>query len=309
MINTQVALIRREVWEHRALYVVPAVLALVVTLTAITGQVAVSSAGQQIDIAILGAANLGDTERSAGLNVFMLAMSWIFVMTMGIMTIFYALDALYAERKDKSILFWRSLPVTDAETVLSKLLTALVLIPAVTFAVIAVTHLLVLLISSIWISMRGAAGWSMIWSAVPILDNWVATFISVLALSVWVAPFVGWFLFVSAFAKRSPFLLAFLPLVVVPMLERILLGSAVFADMLLDRAPFAVPIIRSFSEGDLEITDYEEQVMELAQSGVSLMSVIDVGRFLSSPAVWLGLVVCALFCTAAIYVRRYRDES
>ena len=308
MISTQVALVRREIWEHRSLYIVPAVLALVVTLTAITGQVAVSSAGQQIDIAILGASNLGETERAAGLNVFMLAMSWIFILTMGIMTIFYALDALYAERKDKSILFWRSLPVTDAETVVSKLLTAIVLIPAVTFVVIAATHMLVLAISSIWISMRGAAGWSMIWSAVPIFDNWVATFTGLIALSIWVAPFVGWFLFVSAFAKRSPFLFAFLPLIVLPMLERILLGSTVFLETLLDRAPFAVPIVKDFSEGALDI-DTEEQLMELAQSGVSLLSVIDVGRFVTSPGVWLGLVVCGLFCTAAIYVRRYRDES
>ena len=69
-----------------------------------------------------------------------------------------------------------------------------------------------------------------------------------------------------------------------------------------------MPIIRSFSEGDLDI-DSEEQLLELAQSGVSLMSIIDIGRFVSSPGVWLGLVVCGLFCTAAIYVRRYRDES
>lgn len=308
MIGTQLALVRREVWEHRSLYIVPAVLALVVTLTTITGQVAVSSFGQQIDLAILGASNLGDTERSAALNVFMLSMSWIFVLTMGIMTIFYALDALYAERKDKSILFWRSLPVTDAETVVSKLLTATVLIPAVTFAVIAATHLLVLVISSAWISMRGAEGWSMIWSAVPLFDNWMATFIALLALSIWVAPFVGWFLFVSAFTKRSPFLFAFLPLIVLPMLERIFIGSNVFFETLVSRAPFAVPIVKSFSEDSLDF-ESEAQLMELAQSGVSLLSIIDVGRFLSSPGVWLGVVVCGVFSAAAIYVRRYRGES
>lgn len=308
MIQTQVALIKREIWEHRSLYVVPLVLAFLVTLTSITGQVAVSSFGQQVDLAILGATNLGDNERSAAINVLMLAVSWIFVMTMGILTVFYALDALYAERKDKSILFWRSLPVTDAETVFSKLLTAALVIPAITFAVVALTHVLVLTISSVWVGMRGANAWHLIWTAAPLLDNWSATFLAMLALSLWVAPFVGWFLFVSAFTKRAPFLFAFLPLAVVPMLEQILLRSSVFAEMLLARAPFEVPIFRESGLGDFEV-EGEEDLMQLAEAGVSLMSLIDIGRFLGSFSVWIGLAVCGLFCTAAIYVRRFRDES
>jgi len=308
MTKTLAALIKREIWEHRSLYVVPLVLSLIVTLTSITGQVAVLSAGQQVDIAILGATNLGENERAAAINVLMLAMSWIFVMTMGILTIFYALDALYAERKDRSILFWRSLPVTDAETVMSKLVTAALVIPVFTLAVIAATHLLVLTISSIWIGMRGADAWQLIWAATPFVDNWLATIVVVLALSVWVSPFVGWFLFVSAFAKRSPFLFAFLPLIVIPMLERILLGSRLFAEMLFDRAPFKLPIFEGLASGSFNF-EAEEDVMELAQSGVSLLSLLDVGRFLGSPSVWLGAAVCGLFCTAAIYVRRYRDDS
>jgi ABC-2 type transport system permease protein len=308
MIQTQIALIKRELWEHRSLYVVPLVLALVVSLTSVTGQVAVSSFGQQVDVAILGATNLGETERAAAINVLMIAVSWIFVMTMGIITIFYALDALYAERKDKSILFWRSLPVTDAETILSKLLTAAIVIPAITFVVVALTHVVVLTISSIWVGMRGADAWQLIWTAAPLFDNWAATFIVMLALSLWVAPFVGWFLFVSAFAKRSPFLFAFLPLVIIPMLERILLGSTVFAEMLMARAPFRVPVFQNLSFDNLQ-AGTEEDIVRLAESGVSLLSLIDIGRFLGSLSVWLGLAVCGLFCTAAIYVRRYRDES
>lgn len=307
MINTQLALIRRELWEHRAIYVVPAVLGLVLVLTSITGQVAVSNFGQELDIAILGASNLGDAERSAAISAFLLGVTTTFVMTMGILTIFYALDALYAERKDKSILFWRSLPVTDAETVVSKLLTALLVIPLITIAVMAVTHLVMLLVTTIWLETRGADAWSMLWSAAPLIDTWVASFILFIALAIWVSPFAGWFLFVSAFTKRSPFLMAFLPLILVPMLESILLRSSVFAGMLLDRVPFKAPIIRDL---DQESFNFEEQdLIELAREGLSLLSIVDVGRFLTSPSVWIGIVVCALFCTAAIYVRRYRDDS
>ena len=126
MIQSQIALIRRELWEHRAIYVMPLVIALLVSLMSITGQVAVSGFDHAVDIGILGATNLGENERSAALTVLMISLSSTFVFAMWILTTFYALDALYAERKDRSILFWRAIPVTDFETVLSKLLTALI---------------------------------------------------------------------------------------------------------------------------------------------------------------------------------------
>ncbi len=107
----------------------------------------------------------------------MIGLSTTFVFAMMIMTIFYALDALYAERKDRSILFWRSIPVTDFETVLSKLLIAILVIPLVAFAMIVVTHLAVLLFSSVWISARGGSAMHLIWGSAPFLDNWTATLI------------------------------------------------------------------------------------------------------------------------------------
>ena len=308
MMATQLALIRRELWEHRSLYVVPAVLILISTLISVTGQVAVSAAEREIDLAILGAANLSDEERAAAINVLLTVFSWIFVVTMGVVTIFYALDALYAERRDKSILFWRSLPVTDWATVVSKLLTASVVIPVITLAAIGIAHVLILIASSLWIAARGVDAFSLIWGAAPLFDNWAATLIVLLALSIWVSPFVGWFLFVSGFTKRSPFLTAFLPLIVLPMLERILIGTTLFTEMLLARMPFAVPIIRRVGEDEFAI-ESESELLDLAREGISLLSFIDVGRFLGSPSVWIGAVVCGLFCTAAVYVRRYRDES
>ncbi len=308
MIRTQVALIRRELWEHRAIFVVPIVIALVQSLGSIVGQVTVSTADQAVDIAILGVTNLGDNERAAAINVLMVGLSFLFVMAMGVLTIFYSLDALYAERKDKSILFWRSLPVTDAETVISKLLTAALVIPLVTIVMIAITHLIVLIISSIWVGVRGANAWHLIWQSAPFFDNWMATLIVLLSLSVWTSPFIGWFLFVSAFTKRSPFLIAFLPFVVIPMLEKIFFGSWMFGEMLLERAPFSAPIFEGLDGGGF-LFDDEAEMLSAAKSGVGFLSFIDVPKFLSSLSVWLGLAVCGIFSFAAIYVRRYRDES
>ena len=307
MIQSQIALIRRELWEHRAIYVMPLVIALLVSLMAVTGEVAVSGFDHAVDIGILGATNLGENERAAAITVLMISLSSTFVFAMWILTIFYSLDALYAERKDRSILFWRSIPSTDFETVLSKLLTALVVIPLVTFAIIAITHILVLLIISVWLGAQGANAWHLIWASAPFFDNWTATLVFVLALPLWLSPFVGWFLFVSAFTKRSPMLMAALPIAILPMLEGIIFESTVFVDAFFVRT-VKMPLFHGLDNLDLLFQEGEDFSM-VGDASLSLLVLLDLGRFFSSPGLWLGIVVCGLFTTAAIYVRRYRDDS
>ena len=307
MIQSQIALIRRELWEHRAIYVMPLVIGLLVSLMSVTGEVAVSGFDHAVDIGILGATNLGDNERSAAITVLMISLSSTFIFAMWILTVFYSLDALYAERKDRSILFWRSIPSTDFETVLSKLLTALVVIPLVTFAVIAITHVVVLLITSVWLGARGANAWHLLWTAAPFFDNWTATLVFLLALALWLSPFVGWFLFVSAFTKRSPMLMAALPIAILPMLEGIIFETAVFVEAFFVRS-VKMPLFHGLDNVDLLFQEGKDFSM-VGDASLSLLSLLDLGRFFGSPGLWLGIVVCGLFTTAAIYVRRYRDDS
>lgn len=305
--NTQLALLRRELWEHRSIYVVPLVIALVVSLMSVTGQVVVSAFDHAIDLAILGASNLGERERALSITALMTAISTPFVLTMWVLSVFYLLDSLYAERKDKSILFWRSLPVTDTETVLSKLATALIVIPLVTFVVIMATDLLVLAISGIWVSMRGGSASHLIWSAAPLLENWLATLVFVLALPLWLSPFAGWFLLVSAWTRRSPMLMAVLPLVVAPMLERILIGTSFVRDAIFVRSG-QMPLFRGFDTSDYLFRE-DDQLMLAEGSPVTLLPLMDIGKFVTSPGLWLGLAVCALLSAGAVYVRRYRDDA
>ena len=150
MINNQLALIRREIWEHRAIYVVPAVIALLLTLMTITGQIQVTMNDKIVNLTIVFLSNVSDQERGLVFDIVLGLMAIIFTFSMWIVTVFYCLDALYAERKDKSILFWRSLPITDAETVGSKLLTALVVIPVVTILMMFMPDIVVLLALTAW---------------------------------------------------------------------------------------------------------------------------------------------------------------
>jgi len=305
MIANQVALIKREVWEHRSLYVTPLAIASIVTLGVLAGLVFASGFASELNAAIFGAQNLaGDGERRMALTAFFLGTSWLFLIALSILVIFYSLDCLYSERKDKSILFWRSLPVTDAETVVSKLLMAVLVIPTVFVVAIMATHLVNLIVTGIWVSMKGGDAGMLIWGSVPIFDNWMTAFIVVIASAIWMAPFVGWFLFVSAYTKRSPFLMAFLPMVLIPLGELILFRSSVFASSVLDRGD-GIPLFRSMNVEEF----FDEDKWRFSDTSTSMLSFIDIGQFLSSPGLLGGLLVCGLLTTAAIYVRRYRDES
>ena len=305
MIGNQVALLKREVWEHRSIYVTPLAIASIVTLGTLAMLLFAGGFAKELDVAIFGAQNIaGDAERRAALTGFFVGTSGLFLLAATVLTIFYTLDSLYAERKDKSILFWRSMPVTDAEAVVSKLITAIVVIPLATVATVIATHIVNLIVTSIWVSAKGADAGHLIWGSVPLLDNWLAALIVTVASAIWMSPFIGWFLFVSAFTKRSPLLMAFMPLVLIPIIEFIFLRSSFFADAVFSRKGM-IPLFRGT---DIE-GFFDEGSLHLSEEAVSLLAHIDVVRFLTSPAMWGGVIVCSLFITAAIYVRRYRDES
>lgn len=305
MIVHQPALIRRELWEHRSIYVTPAAIAVIVTLGVLAMLMMASGFAKELDLAIFGAQNIaGDAERKAALTGFFVATSWVFLVALMFLTVFYSLDSLYAERKDKSILFWRSMPATDAETVISKLLTAAIVIPAITAVGIWATHLVNLIVTSIWVSAKGGDAGMLIWGSVSLFDNWAAAFIVVVASGLWMSPFIAWFLFVSTWAKRMPILVAFMPPVVLGLLEWIIFRTNYFLTTVGERSDMT-PLFHSMN---LEAFFEEEQWRD-GVANISLLQHIDLVGFITAPGFWSGLLVCGLLTTAAIYVRRYRDDS
>ena len=305
----QLTLVRREIWEHRSIWITPAAVATVVTFIAVAAVIMAAAFGELInpDIEKIADATVPDGVRRAALAGVLIGNTTVFVIAMWFLMLFYCLDALYAERKDRSILFWRSLPITDAETVVSKLLTVFIAIPLATMAAVVVSHLLNLIIMSIWLGSAGANPFRFVWSAVPLFDTWVVVFAFLVAVPIWLAPLLGWFLFISAWAKRGPLLRAVLPVAILPILEYIVfkswnLGSAIGARLQLQTVPlFDFSFIHEgFDEDDLS---------SLLEEDISLVSLLDIGQFLTSIEVWAGLVVCGLFSVGAIYMRRYRDDS
>ena len=115
----------------------------------------------------------------------------------------YCLSALSAERNDKSILFWRSLPITDTETVVSKFLTAMVVAPLLVAAIVIATQIVLLMFASLAILIGGGSPVELLLGPLPFVQIWVLVLWIFITGSLWVAPLVAWVLLCSAFAQRS----------------------------------------------------------------------------------------------------------
>lgn len=307
MIRRLYSLVQREMWEHRALYVTPLVISLLVALGSLVVLVAGGARGVGFENMVAGMQASGALGTMAGMGALIMGPAMIFVAGLAFLIFFYCIDALYAERKDRSILFWKSLPLTDTEVVLSKLLTAALVAPIITFGFLAATQLLILLFSSIAVWLGGGSAWELVWRPVPLFQIWTVAVYSLLSASLWFLPFIAWGLFCSAFAKKNVFLWAVLPFVVIPMVEKIVFGSSLFARLTYGRLGQLPWVNADFRRENINVSIHEFPG-RLAEQ-VDLLSALDLGRLLMTPGLWGGLVVAAGFTAGAIYFRRYRDET
>src|SRR2546428_3832169 len=157
------------------------------------------------------------------------------IFTVFIVGVFYCLDALQGERRDRSILFWKSLPVSDLTTVLSKAITPVVILPLVTFAITVGTQSIMLLVSTTVLLGSGLSV-TALWSHGSLFQSWLMLLHHLLIVhGLWYAPIYGWLPLVAAWARRAPFLWASLPLLAIGVVERIAFNTSHFGTMLAHR--------------------------------------------------------------------------
>jgi ABC-2 type transport system permease protein len=260
--------VRRELWENRSIYLAPLIVAAVIALASFG---AVRHNLQPDNLAT-------HDELVAG----------VLMGTTLLVAIFYCLDALYGERRDRSVLFWKSMPVSDWTAVLSKLAIPMIVLPAVAFVLAIATQLIMLLAATAYLSIHGrsaAALWSLPW--LQMTSGMLYHLITVHSL--YYAPIFGWLLLVSAWAKRQPFLWAFLPLTAIGVIEKIVFNTKHFSTMLASR-------ISGGMEGDPE-----------KGSGMMMLWPTHPLEFLGRPGLWIGLVIAAICVAMAVRLRRYRD--
>jgi ABC-2 type transport system permease protein len=309
--SSMTVLLRRELWEHRVITAAPAVftaLFVVVALLAAAGAIHVQVSDANVDIASL-LRDIDGREMSALLQVGLVLLAGVFNTVMMLVIAYYLLDCLYAERKDRSILFWKSLPVSDLEVVGSKLLTASVVIPLVTVAAFLAAALGVYLIGGVTVLLSGSGA---VLAAGPgaILETTLTMLYAFVVQSLWYLPLLCWLLLVSAWARRAVLLWVVLPPLAVGVIESLLFHTDHFARMLAQRLVGVFPL--AFSErgaSDVAIQyqgDHGEMDLTITD-GVSQL--IDPGTLLSSASLWMGLVVAAVFFAGAVLARRFRDET
>ena len=273
----------RELWENKSIYIAPSIVAGVILLGAL-----ISSGhlpGRRRNAMLLD-----EVRRRAAIELPYNIVAMMLIVTAFIVGFFYCLDALYGERRDRSILFWKSLPVSDLTTVLSKAIIPLAVLPAIIFMVVITTQFLLLLLSSVALMPSGLAGTT--WANFNLLRESVVLFYGLIVIALWYAPIYGWALLISGIARRATFLWAVLPPLAIGIFEKVTFNTSYFGSMLKDRL---------LGAGETAFNFHPHRSIS-----IDLLSQLTPGRFLTTPGLWIGLLFAAGFVIAAVQMRRYR---
>jgi ABC-2 type transport system permease protein len=323
-------LLKREFWEHKGGFLWAPLIAggisLLLTLMMIVfGLVAAHRAAAKgelqldgvnvngLDIAQLtshmSAQDMVQFAQGIDLTLF-LSSAWPFIV-LAFVVFFYCLGALYDERKDRSVLFWKSLPVSDAQTVLSKVASALVVAPVLAVAASIATMLGFMVMISIVVLLHGGNPWTLLWGPSNPLQIAASSIAWIPVYALWALPTVGWLLLCSAWSRSKPFLWA----IMVPLFAGIFVSwfdlmkffdmnsqwfwANVVGRLLLGTVP-AMDLVYRDGFGEANAHQNMEGILNHLSPANQLAS-------LATPGIWIGAVVGAVMILAAIQLRRRRE--
>jgi len=273
--------VRRELWENRSIYLAPLVVAAVFLFGFMISTI-------HLPQRLRAALALDPMQQHKLIEQPYTIAALVIMGTTFLVAVFYCLDALHGERRDRSILFWKSLPVSDLITVVSKASIPLLVLPLLTFAITFVTQFIMLLLSTVVLLGSGLSV-STLWSHVSLFQMSLALFYHLLVVhGLWYAPIFGWLLLVSAWARRAVFLWAALPPLAIGVVEKIAFNTSHFAAMLGHLIGGGAPGAAS-----------PEDSMS--------MGALATGHSLSAPSFWVGLAFAAACLAAAVRLRRNRE--
>jgi len=278
--------VRREVWENRSLYLAPLIIAAVVLFASLISTLTLPRKMRSVQ-------NDVPARHALVVKPFNFAPAPI-MLTAFLVGIFYSLDALYGERRDRSILFWKSLPVSDRTTVAAKACVPLFVLPAIGFVISLITLAILFFYSSLVLVLSGMNPVSL-WAEVSIVQQPLIMIYGLMVHSLWFAPIYAWLLLVSAWSRRTPVLWATLPSFVILFFERMVFGTRYFSNMLGYRVTGAMKEAfgMAFKPGKRGV--------------VETLSELTPGNFLLAPGLWVGLLFAAACLIAAVRLRRNRE--
>jgi hypothetical protein len=227
-----------------------------------------------------------ESEQVGSLNPALHLVHSLLLIVLVLVTVSYLLGSLFNDRKDRSILFWKSMPVSEWEEVLTRFAIALVVAPAIYIGVSLLLQLVIVLLSMLLVWRMELDPFDIILGNIRFADLLLRQLGGWIMTALWVAPVYGWLMLASALARRSPFMIAFVPVLALMLLESILLGS----DLVLTAVSNHLP---HFVGGQSTEVFYFHSLFWKQFDAVSLLS---------------GLVLAAASLAACVYLRRHRFE-
>lgn len=323
--NTMGWLVKREYWEHRGGFLwTPIWVSVVMLALTLFGIVSAEIVGSRVNIQggipwdrIAERLSAGDIAQAGmGLDVGYVALAGILCIPLFFVLFFYLLGSLYDDRRDRSVLFWKSLPVSDTSTVLSKVAAAVILAPIISLAVASVAYIALLVLVCIWAALNGINPLPALGASQPLGLLW-RMLLTIPVDALWALPTVGWLMFWSAFARSKPFLWAvlvpifaliansWLGMLGAPSLSRSFMVNDVVFRLLFGIVPGA------WLQGEgIDIGDRIRDASAAGDSGVfSLLDPATVLGLLTTPSLLIGVVVGGALIAISIWLRRSRIET
>ncbi|MES2858673.1 MAG: hypothetical protein V4704_05785 [Pseudomonadota bacterium] len=330
-------LLRREFWEHKGGFFWAPIwaggISLLLTLMAllvgeVAGRKAVAAGKMKIDgetmvngldlSVITSKMDAEDMQKLAGgIDIGTLMSSAWPMIVLAFVVFFYCLGSLYDERKDRSVLFWKSLPVSDRDTVLSKVASAVLVAPVIAVGVATACMFAFLSLLSLFVLLHNGNPVQLLWgpgNPLKLAGLMIAT-IPVYAL--WALPTAGWLMLCSAWSRSKPFLWAILLPVFTgifvswfDMMQAFRLGGGWFWENVVARMLLSVVPGSWFSALDLSNTHVTaSEAARQLESVHQVLSLQTSYSLLLTPQLWIGVLAGAAMIYAAIRMRRWRDDN
>src|SRR5581483_3385621 len=218
-------LVKREYWESRggffwAQFWAAAAILILIVLGIVVGEVFRVRAGLDWSLnSTINHFSPSDTANMGGVPGFGVALfAGIAGVVLTFVVFFYLLGALYDDRRDRSVLFWKSLPLSDIGTVLSKVCAAILVAPLIAIVIVLVAFVVAQIILSLWLLAHGINPFGLLWAHSEPYSIWFHMLVMIGVNAIWALPTVGWLLFWSAAARSKPFLWA----IIVPVIAGVL---------------------------------------------------------------------------------------
>jgi len=328
--NKFVWLLKREFWENRGgLFWAPLIISLgmlaITLLVLLTAEISAHRHGIQLGCMnldhVVESIDAGDVAKvHAAIDMGLLGLSMPIGIAFCFIVFFYLLGALYNDRADRSVLFWKSLPLSDTETVLAKVATAALVAPALAVGAMIVLHVGFLLLLSLYVIMHGVgSALLLLWSPVHLISLWLKMIALIPVNALWALPTIGWLLLCSSYARSKPILWAvLLPLLVgvviswVNLVQSFSLSGWYWKNIVVRLLCSVVPLgwmSKASINGDqisLGVGNDEERALDTLNH---LLSYETIAQALTLPNLWIGAAAGAVMIAAAIYFRRSRIES